>query len=121
VAIGLVHFAPHGRIAKICGSMVDTLYSKPLPSESKDGNLTTMGGDEAFFGLAASGDKLWAVGIDGIYQIRARGAVQSFPLPPFKDYGGVSVSFDRPELVLVLTDVNARRSISGAVPLLVLR
>jgi hypothetical protein len=121
IAIGLVHFAPHGRIATICGTVVESLYTKPLANPSKDDNTIGGSGDEAFFGLARQGDVLWSVGIDGLYKIGAGGVVQSFPLPEFKERDGVWVSFARPELVLVLTNVNQRRSISGAVPLLVPR
>jgi len=43
------------------------------------------------------------------------------PLPTFRQVGGVSVSFDVPDFVVVLTDVNQRRSMGGSVPLLVAR
>jgi hypothetical protein len=122
-AVGLVHFEPHGRVVEVCGDQVRRLYYKPYGE-----NRPTVGGrnDEpfstvAFFGLAGEGDILWAVGIDGIYGIGSGGAARIVPLPHFKDVGGISVSFDLPHFVLVLTNVNQRRSISGAVPLLVPR
>jgi hypothetical protein len=74
----------------------------------------------AFSGLTREGDRLWAVGIDGIYAI-GPGGTALIPLPHFKDTGGMAVSFDLPHFVLVLTNVNQRRSISEAVPLLVPR
>jgi hypothetical protein len=43
------------------------------------------------------------------------------PLPKFRDVGGIKVSFDIAGFVLVLTDVNSRKSVSGSVPLLVPR
>src|SRR5262249_30659008 len=117
IAIGLVHFVPHGRITKICGTVVESLYSKPLKGDP----TVAVVGDEAFFGLTQRGDVLWSVGIDGLYKIGAAAAVQSIPMPEFNEYDGVWVSFAQPELVLVLTNINQRRSISGAVPLLVPR
>jgi len=121
--VGLVHFQPHGRVVEVCGDQVQRLYYKPY------GNIRSAGrgkDDEpfstvAFFGLTREGDALWAAGIDGIYGIGPGGTAHFVPLPDFKDIGGISISFDLPHLVLVLSNVNQRRSISGAVPLLVPR
>jgi hypothetical protein len=121
--VGLVHFRPHGRVVEVCGDQVQRLYYKPYgdirsAGRSKDDEpFSTV----AFFGLTREGDTVWAVGIDGIYSIGPGGTAYFVPLPHFKDIGGISVSFDLPHFVLVLTNVNQRRSISGAVPLLVPR
>jgi len=39
----------------------------------------------------------------------------------FKVIDGIRVNFDSPDFVLVLTQVNQRRSVGGAVPMLVPR
>jgi len=124
VAVGLVHFEPHGRIVEVCGDTVQRLYYKPYGEQSTGRSRGR--GDEpfrtvAFFGLTVAGDALWAVGIDGVYRVEANGTARSTALPSFKKVGGISVSFDLPDLVLVLTNVNQRRSISGSVPILVAR
>jgi hypothetical protein len=122
-AIGLVHFEPHGRIVEVCGNQVQRLYYKSYgnnrsSNHSKDDEpFSTV----AFFGLTREGNTLSAVGIDGIYDIGPGGTAHITPLPHFKDVGGIALSFDLPRFVLVLTNVNQRRSISGAVPLLVPR
>jgi hypothetical protein len=120
-AIGLVHFFSHGRLVEICGDDVQTLLSRPylptgsaLPGNSKD--FSTV----AFFGLARAGDAVLAAGNDGLYRVSGKG-VEREPLPTFKDVGGIKVSFDVPGFVVVLTDVNSRKSLSGSVPLLVPR
>ena len=121
--VGLVHFKPHGRLVEVCGDQVRRLYSKeygenrPASRRKDDEPFSTV----AFFGLTREGDTLWAMGIDGIYNIGPDGTAHIVPLPHFKDIGGISMSFDLPHFVLVLTNVNQRRSISGAVPLLVPR
>jgi hypothetical protein len=122
-AIGLVHFHPHGRVIEVCGDQVERLYYKPYGDKPSGGSRKT---DEpfstvAFFGLTREGDTLWAVGIDGIYHIGPGGTAHFGPLPSFKEIGGIRVSFDLPSFVLVLTNVNQRRSISGPVPILVSR
>ncbi|KRR26161.1 hypothetical protein CQ14_20965 [Bradyrhizobium lablabi] len=122
-AVGLVHFRPHGRVVEVCGDQVKRLFYKPYGDKPSGGNTK---GDEpfsavAFFGLTRDADTLWAVGIDGIYRIGPDGTAQVVPLPRFKEIGGINLSFDLPEFVVVLTNVNQRRSISGAVPILVPR
>ena len=122
-AIGLVHFAPHGRIIEVCGDRVKRLYFKPYVWNSQNNR---MNGDEpfstvAFFGLAGGDDVLWAAGIDGLYEIQRDGTARTIPLPHFEDIGGLYVSFDIPHFIVVLTDANRRRSISGSVPMLIAR
>lgn len=120
-AIGLVHFISHGRLIEICGEDVRTLVSRPYrtatPGATGDReNIVTV----AFFGVVRSGDVVLAAGIDGLYRVSAQ-SVEREPLPQFKDVGGIKVSFEVPGIVLVLTDVNRRISLSGSVPLIVLR
>lgn len=128
VAIGLVHFLSHGRIVEVCGNTVKRLHFRPYEVDSRWEIDTGVRRNEdepfstvAFFGIGRVGDALWAVGIDGLYRITQSGLSEPVPLPVFKDAGGVSVSFDIPGLVLVGTQVNQRRSVSGGVPMLVPR
>jgi len=125
VAVGLVHFAPHGRIVEVCGDTVRRLYVKPYGKQPPENEVTRKYDEPfstvAFFGLKRRAGTLWAVGIDGIYRIGPEGVTQSAPLPKFKQIGGLSVSFDLPDVVVVLTDINQRLSISGSVPILMPR
>jgi hypothetical protein len=124
VAVGLVHRQPHGRLVEVCGDKIRRLYFKPYSEESPDEGASKA--DEpfttvAFFGLVRAGESLFASGIDGIYRIEAGGKVSRTPLPEFKEIGGIRVSFEVAHLVLVFTDVNQRKSLSGSVPMLVSR
>jgi len=126
LAIGVVHFAPHGRIVEVCGDTVRRLYGRALGGPPVLGRDAPSPGEdplpsEAFFGLTRQGNLLWAVGIDGIYQIGSDKIVRPGPLPTFKQFGAFSISFDLPHVVLVLTQINRRYSISGSVPILVPR
>jgi len=123
VAIGLVHFKPHGRLVEVCGEQVRRLYFKPVGT---DRNASRRKRDEpfstiAFFGLAHSGESLVAVGIDGLYRLHPDGTVTFASLPAFRSVGDIRVSFAVRDVILVFTEVNRRRSISGAVPMLVPR
>jgi hypothetical protein len=113
IAIGLVHFMARGSIVEVCGKSVTRLYSNSYG----DDHYSTV----PFFGLVAAGADLWGVGIDGLYKIGPDGTTKASALPAFQRIGNVSVSFAMPHLVLVLTDVNQRRSVSGSTPMLVPR
>lgn len=123
-ALGLIHMASQGRLVEVCGERISRLYQAPCPSEGGAPETAPVRGEPycsaAFFGLARTGDTLRAVAVDGIHTIEGRSARRQ-PLPKFREYGPFAVSFDIPEAVLVFTDANRRRSVSGATPLLVSR
>jgi hypothetical protein len=123
-AVGLVHMMRHGRLIEVCSDRVDLLYFKPYTPRSIRHHPNVEGesfGTVAFFGLVRSGDELLAVGIDGIYRLRDGKLADVVPLPAFKFIGGVAVSFELPDVVLVSTAINGRHSLSGDTPMLVPR
>ena len=122
-AIGLVHFMSHGRIVEICGEVVRRRYFKPIDPQPPHGTLDEgePSSTVAFFGLARSSGSVWALGIDGLYHFDGSSPPQFRPLPKFENRGGYRVSFEVPGVVLVMTDVNQRRSMSGAVPIMAAR
>ena len=88
VAGGLDHFASHGCIVEVCGDIVRRLYVKPYGKQPPENEVTRKYDEPisivAFFGLMRRAGTLWAVGIDGIYQIGPEGVTQSARLPKFK-------------------------------------
>jgi len=103
VAIGLVHFSPHGRIVEICGDNIRRIYFRALGHPS--GARKPKSGDEpfeteAFFGLVRTGKDVVAVGIDGVYRFGISKDPTRVPLPAFESIGniGVSFAFPRPRL-----------------------
>lgn len=121
--IGLMHFGSKGRLIEVCGTTVHRLYFRNLqpgdPDKLRHGENPF--GTEAFFGLIRTDDTLLAVGVDGLYRMTERGVDAPKPLPDFHKLGGVWVNFDIPGVVLVLTGINQRVSLSGAVPMMVPR
>lgn len=123
IAVGLVHFFSHGRLAEICGERVETFYSTEIPldlggdSEGVEAVTTSA----AFFGLVESGRTLRAAGLDGIYRIGAEGLIDIAPYPEFREVRGVRLNFDLPDVILVVTRINRRASVRGAAPLMVPR
>jgi len=122
-AIGLVHMMAHGRIVEVCGNSVRRLYFKPLDPQPPHGTLDDgePASTVAFYGLTRTDNTLWAVGIDGLYRFAEQQAPEFLPLPKFQNRGGYWVSFDVPGVALVMTDVNQRASMSGAVPIMAVR
>jgi hypothetical protein len=117
----------HGRIVEICGERVERLYFNPLAVRGLPrGNVPDTAGGEppstvAFFGLVRSGDTLLTAGIDGLYRLRGAGAAHRVPLPDFREVDGARIADGLPGVILVLTGINQRVAMSGAVPLLVAR
>jgi hypothetical protein len=129
--VGLVHFFPRGRIVEICGRAIEPLYEKGLKWRRWNGTAweayaaqkppTDAGAPidtEPFFGLASTATSLVAAGGDGIYRIEDGGTVRTTPFPEWKTFDGVYASFELPDFVLVLTQLNRRASISGSAPLI---
>ena len=124
IAIGLVHFSPHGRIVEVCKDEVRRIYFKEF-GDSGPRNKQRQSDEPfetvAFFSLVRAGNELMAAGIDGVYRFDGSAKPKVVPLPKFEVIGQVGVSFDLPDVVLVLTAINKRQSISGNIPLLVPR
>jgi hypothetical protein len=99
------------------------LNIKPLDPQPPRGTLEEgePSSTVAFFGLARRGNLLWTIGVDGIYRFTGQQAPDFRPLPKFQNKGGYWVSFDIPGIALVMTDVNQRASVSGAVPIMAVR
>jgi hypothetical protein len=124
VAVGLIHMMMHGRVVEICGENIRSLYTKAFVSDGwgiMSKGRKPLSETIAFFGITSSNGSLWAVGADGLYRIDSSGKATITPLPAFKTIDHIRVSFKHPQLILVMTDVNQRRSLSGSVPMLVPR
>ncbi len=124
-AIGLIHMMAHGRIAEICGSRIGLLYTKPGEGLSPERRAAVESGSSddsvAFFGIAQLGDNLLAAGHDGLYRFNGPGAPVYWRLPRFRRAGGILVSFELPDAVLVITRINQRASVSNGAPIIVPR
>jgi hypothetical protein len=120
-ALGLVHMMTTGRIVEICGVNVRPLYSKRATLTPEENAKGYEAEEVPFFGLSRSGNALCAIGVDGLYRFADEQHITFTPLPQFKKVGPFYVSFALPDFVMVLTAVNERRSVGGAVPLLVPR
>jgi len=125
-AVGLIHMLAHGRIVEICGTQVEQMFvqaserHRTAPrylAEVASGRY----GSVAFFGLAAVGDVVVAVGHDGLYRLDRTGGTSYRRWPRFTDVDGLLVSFELPDAVLLVTSVNGRAAVGWYAPLLVPR
>ena len=123
IAVGLVHFMPSGRLTELCGTTPRHFFAAPfavqgwraVPGKPDDDPYPGV----AFYGFAATDNGLIAIGIDGLREITAAGVGPVRPLPGFTERGGVRIAMLSPKLWLVLTGINARVSVGGAMPLAV--
>lgn len=123
LAIGLVHFVPNGELDELCGNTARRLFVAPFgdqPSKPIAPGATPYP-SVAFFALAPQADGLVAIGVDSMRRVSSAGVEAPRPLPPFVERGGVHLSEASPDYLLVLTGVNGRGAISGAMPLVVPR
>lgn len=113
----------HGRIAEICEDRVESLYSREIPlglrGDAQEGRDDTT--SAAFFGIVRAGDNLLAAGVDGLYRIGPGGLVDFARFPTFHRIRGVHLNFDEPDVILVVTQINRRASVSGGAPMLIPR
>ncbi len=120
IAIGLVHFYSNGRLLEVCGKKVKLAYSKAIETGfERDGQAPN--GSVAFFGLVRRGDSILAAGVDGLYRVRSGGLADKIAMPRFKPVGNFHVSFEVPGVVLLVTEVNRRASVSWGAPILIAR
>lgn len=126
-AIGLVHMHAEGKIITVCGANgrdeISKLYRKQFGERYPNMDLPEAEAYQTapFFGLMPAGDRLLAVGHDGLYLLGESGDPVFRPMPAFKKVGPLHISFAEAGVVLVLTSVNQRHSVSGATPMLVAR
>lgn len=127
-AVGLIHMLAHGRLVSVCPDGVEQILavSDPESIDPEDPSVASDAGvgrygSVAFFGLAARGQELIAAGHNGIHRLSAIGTTSYQPWPRFVEVDGILLSFALPDVVLVMTDINRRASVSGISPLLVVR
>jgi len=124
-AVGLIHLLAHGRLTKVCPDGIEQLYAA-TEGEFEDPERAREAarggyGSIAFFGVAATGNGLLAVGHNGLHRLAADGTTSHVPLPRFIRVENVLVSFALPDVVLVVTGINGRASMSGSVPIMAVR
>lgn len=125
LAIGLVHFLPSGKLTELCGNRARRLYARAWEQQGFKAKPEQPGEDPypsvAFFGLAPTTDgSVRAIAMDGVYRITRDGNVSGPErLPVFVPKGDVRISMANSEPELVLTGVNGRASVGGAMPIVV--
>lgn len=122
-AVGLAHLSEHGRLVEICGDQVERLYYRRQgrPVDSGQDEVDDRGDTTAFSALVRTNDSLWAAGSDGIYRLRERGAVDYMPLPTFQKIDGIEVSFDLPDIIVLMSEIDACEMCVGSEPIVVAR
>jgi len=108
-AVGLSHLGTHGRLVEICGSRLRPIGGITVPSGSHGRRAVD---SEAFYGLARSGNLLWAAGLTSLYRVDEN-STKPVPLPALKTVAGLGISFDIPGLVVVVRSAHGGMAVGG--------
>jgi hypothetical protein len=123
-SVGLSHLMWHGRVVRICGQKIETIFDAPilpigvrihraLSEKERRKTLDT----EPVFGLMTAPGGFWALTPRSIYRWE-RGRVEARSLSNPENINGIVVSRSVEGLLAIYTDANAIRSLSGYTPLL---
>ena len=116
-SFGLNHMIALGRVGRACGDELKTVLEiKPAKGP---GIPPTMEESEPFFGLAADSNGVWAVSYRALYRLNGAASPMRYPIGDWTEVGGVQISRPADGAILVLTGVNAHKSLSGDTPLVV--
>lgn len=125
LAIGLVHFLPSGKLVEVCGTRVRRLYARAWEGHGFKAKPVEPGRDPypsiPFFALArVANATLRAIALDGGYVVASDGTVLGpEAMPRFTARGTVQVATTGDGVELILSGINRRASLSGAMPIVV--
>ena len=122
-SIGLAHMMWSGRVVRVCGERVETVFERPilpigerirraLSSRAREFPPQT----EPVFGITPAPGGFWAVTPRGLYRW-SHGQVERHSFPKLEEAHGLALSTTVPGLAVVSTDANAAYSLSGFTPL----
>lgn len=115
---GLVHFMANGSVLRICGDKIELAYAKPYttdpnwkfdPAAPVQERFSSL----PFFSMGSSVGLAWAVGSDGIYRFGSQAIPDFAAFGKAKRWPPSRIDWSDPEVVLILTDMNRRHSVSG--------
>lgn len=119
-ATGLSHMGmANGRLLKVCRGRVGLALEIPFAIEINNRSIPQ---SMPFFGMAAGrSGEVWLVTYGALYRLSS--PVDAHPtkieLPPLTRFGGLYMNRDTAGVVILRTDVNWARSVSGYTPLVV--
>jgi hypothetical protein len=134
--IALSHFSQQGRVVKVSGENVSVVFNKiykfdqktdkvipgnPCDGKNESDNLESWE-SEGVFGMQSDGKSVWLVTGRAIYKL-AGGSVESCAelSGKFEDVDGLGISQAVAGIVLVGTDINWAKSLSGTTPLIAIK
>lgn len=113
-SIGLRHVMELGRVLRVCGTRLSVVAELPCPGRPAAEHCSL-----GMFGLARDGRSgFWAVSGSTLYHFRGDTIDQQVPIPKFQNRAGLAYSEAIPGLLVLSTDINWRKSVSGPTPLI---
>lgn len=123
LAEGLQHMMSSGALIELCGRSFRPLYRAAYTSSWLRDMLHGRSSGETvpFYGLLARQGSLLVAGLDGLYEIGPEGVISKGRYPAFTRIGGLDVSFERSDVILVRTAASQRKALTSQTPLMIPR
>ena len=113
-SIGLRHIVLElGRVLRVCGTSVSVISELPCARQPPNGHCSL-----GIFGLARDSTGFWTVSGGALYHFRGDTIDQHESIPKLQHRAGIAYSEAIPGLLIVSTDINWRKSVSGPTPLI---
>lgn len=134
--IGLRHFSEHGRIVKVAAGDVSVVFNKTYSYDEKSRKLVPENpcdgknepenlesdGSEGVFGMQSDGQSVWLVTGRAVYKLAGGKLETCSPMPEkLEQVDGIAVSEEIQGIILVGTDINWEKSLSGTTPLIAIK
>jgi hypothetical protein len=136
-AVGLRHFSEQGRIVRVSGGSVDVVFNKtykfdeksrkvvpenPCDGENEPNNLDNFESEGVFGMQKGAGDGVWLVTGRAIYKLAGGKIAHCSPLPQkFENVDSIAVNESVSGVILIGTDINWAKSLSGTTPLVAVK
>lgn len=125
-SIGLRHFLEHGRLIRVCEKTVSVAFSKSYqrtPENKAEGSDKKFidQSTEAIFDLVPGENDYWAVTGRGVYHFTPGSEPKFHALPKLRSVSGITLSDEIANIIVVSTDINWAKSLSGYTPLIAVK
>jgi hypothetical protein len=123
-SIGLRHFMEQGRLIRVCKESVSVVFSKSYAEEDKTKSADQQFEEhstEAIFDLVPGENDYWAVTGRRVYHFTPGSEPTFHAIPKLRTLSGINLNDEITNIIVVSTDINWAKSLSGYTPLIALK
>jgi hypothetical protein len=123
----LVSLLESGRLIRVCDESVSVVFTKTYREIASDDkavptdNKFSAYSSEAIFDLVPGEKDYWAVTSRGVYHFTPGAEPTFHPMPKLRTLAGIKLSDEITNVIVVRTDINWAKSLSGYTPLIAVK